>query len=225
MSVEPTSIQLFEEYCAQGSAKFVTALERIKGACDAVAATGGPLNYSQVGKAAVQLYGGPKPQSILNSPKHKAYIDARRQEQIAGSSPSSRKSLMPSGKAAYPTDGLDYKTKRYIDDLRQRNETLEAAMRELKRQVLLATEARPMDLAVMIGSGPETDAAMKIAQVAPPPLSDDARAAIKVILDDLPRTLPGVEVYRERALRLRTGEWLLNPKQYMALRDLLGESN
>jgi len=82
-----------------------------------------------------------------------------------------------------------------------------------------------MDLAVMIGSGPETDAAMKIAQVAPPPLSDDARAAIKVILDDLPKTLTGVEVYRERALRLRTGEWLLNPKQYMALKDLLGESN
>lgn len=123
--------------------------------------------------------------------------------------------------ASYPADGLDYKTRRYIDDLRQRNGLLESAMRELKQQVLTATEARPFELATTIGSGPLDDASMAVQQVLPTQIPLPAKEALRQLLEDLPRRVPGVESFKGKAIRLRTGEWLVPPDQFAPLKTLL----
>jgi len=219
VSVEPKSADVYAQLRSEGSAKLIAALERIKGACDALDAANAALSYSQVGKMAIQLYGGPKTQSIMNSPKHKAYIDARRRERLASSTrPAS--AAAPQTGSTYPATDLDYKTRRFIDDLRQRNTLLESAMRELKQQVLTATELRPLDLAAMISAGPQGDASIAVQQGQSPPLPAEARDALRQLLDDLVRRVPGVESFKGKGIRLRTGEWLLPPDRFALLKSI-----
>lgn len=78
---------------------------------------------------AVEIYSGPKAQSIMNSPKHKSYIDARRRERFETGLPITI-AVKYSMDVKYSTTDLDYKIRRYIDDLRKRNTILELAMRE-----------------------------------------------------------------------------------------------
>lgn len=219
MSVEPTSAEIYEQLRRESSPKFVASLEKIKGACDALAAANAPLSYSRVGKMAEQLYGGPKTQSIMNSLKHKCYIDARQRERISGPNRSTAPSGAAPRDAAYPTSDLDYKTRRYIDDLRQRNSMLEAAMRELKLQVLTATEVRPIDLAGMISAGPQEDSSMVIQQTTSPTLPAEFKETLMQLLDDLVHRVPGVEPFKDIGIRLRTGEWLLSPERFALLKS------
>lgn len=219
MSVEPKAADVYDHLCSEGSAKFIATLARIKGACDAIDAANAALTYSQVGRMAVQLYGGPKTQSIMNSPKHKGYIEARRRERLANGTRTTSAATPQSG-GTYPADDLDYKTRRYIDDLRQRNSLLESAMRELKQQILLSTEVRPLDLAAMIGTGPQGDASMSVQQTPSPVLPAEAKNALKQLLDDLTHRVPGVESFKEKGIRLRTGEWLLSPDRFALLKSL-----
>ncbi|GAB2892809.1 hypothetical protein GCM10027202_21010 [Microvirgula curvata] len=223
MQAEPTADALFASLRDEAGAKFVQALEKIKGACDAIVAANGTLTYSQVGKVAVQLYGGPKVQSILNNAKHKAYIDARKRElsfawRLGQSEPASKLS----DTKRYPADSLDYKTRRYIDDLRQRNSLLEAAMRELKKQVLKATERKPLDLSAMLAAQPSVEGLVAIKKAEEFTVTEDAKEAIRILIEELPKLFPEIEVYQSKALRLRTGEWLLAPAQYAALKALRG---
>jgi hypothetical protein len=219
VSVDPKAADVYEQFRSEGSAKFIAALERIKGACDALDAANAAVSYSQVGKMAVQLYGGPKTQSIMNSPKHKAYIDARRRERLSsGARPTS--AATPQTGGAYPATDLDYKTRRYIDDLRQRNTLLESAMRELKQQVLTSTEMRPLDLAAMISAGPQGDASMAVQQSQSPALPAEAKDALRQLLDDLALRVPGVESFKGKGIRLRTGEWLLPPDRFALLKSI-----
>lgn len=216
MGAQPTASELYAEYRRDASPKFALALDRIKSACDHIQTASGSMTYSQVGKMAVQLFGGPKAQSILNNEKHKAYIDARRREFLQSSS---RPSTTQRDKVldVYPTDGLDYKTRRYIDDLRQRNSMLEAAMVELKKQVLTATEDRPLDLEKMLKAGPDSGLAMTMIPSSSPSIPREAIEAIYALTVDLPTKVAEVELYKGKALRLRTGEWLVTPAQYAAL--------
>lgn len=82
MEAEPTAVDIFAELRRDAGPKFGVALDRIKAACDNIKAANGAMTYSQVGKVAEHLYGGPKTQSILNNAKHKSYIDARRRENL-----------------------------------------------------------------------------------------------------------------------------------------------
>ncbi len=223
MQAEPTADALFTSFRDEAGAKFVQALEKIKGACDAIVVANGTLTYSQVGKVAVELYGGPKAQSILNNAKHKAYIDARKREQTsAWRSGKGEPVSKGSDTIRYPAEGLDYKTRRYIDDLRQRNSLLEAAMRELKQQVLQATERRPLDLSAMLAAQPSLEGSVTVVKTEIPVITEDAREAIRILIEELPKRLPEIELYQSKAFRLRTGEWLLAPAQYAALKTLLG---
>lgn len=218
MGTQPSASELYEEYRRDAGPKFALALDRIKTSCDHILTAKGAMTYSQVGKMAVQLFGGPKTQSILNNEKHKAYIDARRRE---GMHQSARKGSTNVGnfKSAdlYPSDGLDYKTRRYIDDLRQRNSMLEAAMSELKQQILVATEERPLDLERMLQAGPDGDLAMRMIPSESTAIPQEAKDAIHALTIDLPAKVSEVELFKGKALRLRTGEWLVTPVQYAAL--------
>ena len=220
MSVEPTASAIYNQLCNEGNNKFVATLNRIRGACDALATANATLSYSQVGKMAVQLFGGPKTQSILNSAKHTSYIAARRREQH-GSKLNTSYRTEPQPGAKYPSDDLDYKTRRYIDDLRQRNTTLELAMRELKNHVLTSTAIQPIDITRMINAGPKVEGSMAVETNLAPALGIEEKRILEQLLDDLAHKVPGVESYREKGIRLRTGEWLLPPDRYSLLKSLI----
>lgn len=220
MMAQPSAADLFTDFHENSSPKFALALERIKAACDHIEAAKGAMTYSQVGKMAVKLFGGPKAQSILNNQKHKMFIDARRLEYL-GTMTRTAPHERNTDQVLYPSDGLDFKTRRYIDDLRQRNAMLEAAMRELKQQVLTATESTPLDLERMLKTGPGKDLAMEIRSTTNSQINPDARDALGSLLADLPVKVAAIELYQGKALRLRTGEWLVNPIQYELLTTLV----
>lgn len=96
---------------------------------------------------------------------------------------------------------------------------LEAAMRELKLQVLTATEVRPIDLAGMIGAGPQEDSSMVIQQTTLPTLPAEFKETLMQLLDDLTHRVPGVEPFKGIGIRLRTGEWLLSPERFALLKS------
>jgi hypothetical protein len=222
MQAQPTAEVLFEALCKNAGAKFVATLGKIKGACDAIVAANGAITYSQVGKVAQELYGGPKTQSILNNAKHKSYIDTRRQDLSPTLRPTRQSAA--TGKPdqpLYPTEGLDFRTRRYIDDLRQRNSLLESAMRELKQHVLQASERVPLDLSAMLATPSQDGSAQIVSKQNGLPA--EAREAVRVIVEKLPKLVPEVENYQGKALRLRSGDWLLPPSQYAALQALLGD--
>lgn len=222
MSVEPLATDIYDLLCKQGSPKFTKSLERVKAACDHIVAAKGPLTYSQVGAVATKLFGGPKAQSIHNNVDHKQYIDARqreyRQQPLSGSATGKKESRA----TEYPSSGLDFKTRRYIDDLRQRNDMLEAAMREFRIQVARATKENPVDVSQLLNTGPDTDGAMAVPQLpAPSVLSESAKAGLRTLLHELPKLVKEVEDFQGKALRLRSGDWLVPPDQYAALLYLI----
>lgn len=222
MSVEPLAADIYDTLCKQGSPKFVKSLERVKAACDHIIAAKGPLTYSQVGAVATKLFGGPKAQSIHNNADHKRYIDARqreyRQQPLSGPA-TSKKELRAN---QYPSSGLDFKTRRYIDDLRQRNDMLEAAMREFRVHIARATKENPVDVSQLLNTGPDADGAMAVPQLPiPPVLSEVAKTGLRVLLHELPKLVKEVEDFQGKALRLRSGDWLVPPDQYAVLLELL----
>jgi len=227
MSVEPSARDIFESLSLDGSPKFVKALERIKDACDNIETAKGPMTYNQVGAMATKLFGGPKAQSIHNNAEHKRYIDARQREYRQAPASDVSGSTEAKAIAKYPAGGLDYKTRRYIDDLRQRNEMLEAAMREFRAQITRSTQENPIDLGQLISAGPAPDGAMILPAPVPATrqnaLSPAAAQGLRAILLDLPQIVSEVENFQGKALRLRSGEWLLPPDQYAALKALLGD--
>lgn len=221
MDFEKTPDELYDGLRQDAGPKFLLALKRIKDACDAIVAANGVISYSQVGKVAEHMFGGPKVQSILNNAKHKDYIDARKNAVRKTGHTQSGSAKPKAGPVGYPSDGLDYKTRRYIDDLRQRNSLLEAAMRDLKQQILSSTERTPLDLSKMISSGPANDGSLNLVTQQQGHLTDEAKEAIRIVVEDLPKLIPAVESMQGKALRLRTGEWLLSPLHFSALKLLL----
>lgn len=220
MPTEPSASDIFDDLCNQANSKFATALNRIRGACDALVTANATISYSQVGKIATQLYGGPKTQSILKNSKHKSYIDARRLEQLVNK-PKAKPGIGAKYFVEYPSNDLDYKTRRYIDDLRNRNSMLELAMRELKTHVLAASENCTLDMTQMITAGAQPDASMGIKLN-----SSNARQAalietLKELMDDLCNKVPEVESYMGKGIRLRTGEWLLAPDLFSLIKSLI----
>ena len=225
MTAEPSSADIFASLCKDGSPKFIKSLERIKATCDHIVAAKGPISYAQVGAVATKLFGGPKAQSIHNNPDHKRYIDARQREYRGGPIGASSTAERATRNREYPAADLDFKTRRYIDDLRQRNDMLEAAMREFREQIARATQETPVDIANLLGAGPAADGSMIVPVVATPAesnqLSPLAVVAIRHLLFDLPKLSNEVEAYKGKALRLRSGDWLLPPDQYAELLKLI----
>lgn len=220
-AADPASPDIFESLCKDASPKFVKSLERIRSACDHIVAAKGPISYAQVGAVATKLFGGPKAQSIHNNAEHKRYIDARQREYRGTTLETAVTPSKGARSKDYPASGLDYKTRRYIDDLRQRNDMLEAAMREFKVQVARATREAPVDIAALIGAGPQDDGSMAVpafaTSVEPAPMNPLAVEGLRRLLFDLPKMVGEVEDYKGKALRLRSGDWLVPPDQYAEL--------
>lgn len=200
MTLYESPTECFDRLTKDSGRKFITALERIKDACDKLENVGADINYSSVGKMAVSLHGGPKPQSILNNAKHKTYIDTRKKRD--------KKSFgaLNEVEDAYPASNLDQRTKQYIDRLKQRNNLLENAMQELKQRLKLESTQNPVDVSLLIGNDVEVNRTCE--------LSGAAKDTLLTLLNQLPSISDEIELYEQCSLRYRTGEWAIPPSIY-----------
>lgn len=202
MPVYEKAEDCFKRLTTDASPKFVKNITNIKDACDKLETAKANITYSAVGKMAISIHGGPKPQSILNNTNHKDYIDCRARE----SNKATVSSKPVSKDLAYPASDLDQRTRRYIDGLQQRNTLLENTMQELKQRLKIETTKEPVDVAVLLGSEVVLDKDNE--------LSPQAKQALLKLLNDLPSISDSIELFEQCSLRHRTGDWALNPSIY-----------
>lgn len=74
----------------------------------------------------------------------------------------------------------------------------------------------------MLAAQPSVEGLVAIKKAEEFTVTEDAKEAIRILIEELPKLFPEIEVYQSKALRLRTGEWLLAPAQYAALKALRG---
>lgn len=135
-----------------------TTLKNIVAACNEIETAHGVMNYSRVGAVATDRFGGPRAQSILNNKWAKNYISKRVEEYDAKSRSGRRRAKggvqKPESRTTYPVDGLDAKTKLYIDILRQHQQRLEAENKYLSDLLEERTRKAPISIAEAISRGP-----------------------------------------------------------------------
>ena len=209
MPVYEKAEDCFKRLTTDASPKFVKNITNIKDACDKLETAKANITYSAVGKMAISIHGGPKPQSILNNTKHKDYIDCRARE--SNKAIVSSKSV--SKELTYPASDLDQRTRRYIDGLQQRNTLLENTMQELKQRLKIETTKEPVDVAILLGNQVNLDKDNE--------LSPQAKKALLKLINEIPSMTDSVELFQGCSLRYRTGDWVLSPSVYKEITDYL----
>ena len=153
-----TAEQVFEQLMAEIGPKARISLGRIKMACDRIESMRGLLNYSRVAAVTTEQFGGPRAQTIQNSRQLKLYI-IKRIEEYQGRGRSYTRQGEPKKAAisrgsSYPVEGLDSKTRVYIDFIMQDNERLKAENKHMAQMLERASELNPISLAEALGRGP-----------------------------------------------------------------------
>ncbi|QIX18785.1 hypothetical protein [Burkholderia multivorans] len=155
-----TAEQVLARLMERVGAKARVSLERIKAACDRIEAMRGLMNYSRVAAVTIELFGGPRAQTIQNNQYLKAYI-ATRIAEYHKTRPTeatrSPKVQAVSTTRRYPTDDLDSKTKLYLDLLKQDNERLHKENGRLAQLLEQNSLRHPYSLAEAFGRGPADD--------------------------------------------------------------------
>lgn len=228
-----TAEQVLQQLMAEVGPKARVSLERIKAACDRIEAMRGLMNYSRVAAVTTEQFGGPRAQTIQNSPQLKLYI-AKRIEEYQGRGRSYTRQGQPRKPAAttgspYPVEGLDSKTRLYIDFILQDNQRLGAENRHLAQMLERASERQPISLADALGRGPTATIGLDVELPAGGDrLPDGLRDALSLLLGG---TIPRFDVQkRGNATRLvcqRDGveEVLLSPSQWAQAKQWLDGSS
>jgi hypothetical protein len=219
--------ELSEEF--EGT-KALNSLVNIKAACDSIELSQGQMNFEKVGKLTAKNYGSPKPQSIQNNPKLKRYISARISEYSGFGSSNQVLAVANRNEAtnSYPVEGLDFKTKTYIDNLRSHNEMLESRYNSMKKELEHLTKANPVNLAMAIASGPDVNgASLQIEYKQSDSTERQAlRDAVRSILN-LPDLTTALELEQRddqtRMVLVRStgNEIILTPLQYKVLTEII----
>ncbi|MGU2415305.1 hypothetical protein [Burkholderia cenocepacia] len=161
-----TAEQVFLRLTGAVGPKARVSLERIKVACDRIESMRGLMNYSRVAAVTTELFGSPRAQTIQNSKELKAYIAMRVGEYREHSRPNDRRAKFPRyatrDRSPYPVEGLDSKTRLFIDFMAQDNERLETENRRLAQLLERETERRPVSLAEAFGRGPTVELGLAV---------------------------------------------------------------
>jgi hypothetical protein len=166
-----SSVQAYERLMKEVGVKAKTSLQRIKAACDEIEVARGVMNYSRVAAVSTNRFGGPRTQSILNSKPLKCYI-AKRVEEYEGTAlvvarkTDTAKGTLPSHKQ-YPVEGLDARTRLFIDFLHQDMTRLDAENRYLTTMLERETQREPVSIADAIAKGPTPTGALPPALTSP----------------------------------------------------------
>ncbi|WP_157639462.1 hypothetical protein [Burkholderia ubonensis] len=219
--LEGTAEQVLEQLMGLVGAKARVSLERIKTACDRIEAMRGLMNYSRVAAVTVELFGGPRAQTIQNNRHLKAYIATRigeyRRSRPGDFAPKLRERVNDQA-AYYPTADLDAKTRLHIDMLRQDNERLRRENKRLAQLLERESLRQPLSLAEAFGHGPTEELGLDIRLPSeqhpiPPSLLD----ALEVVFNKQP---PLVQIQRRgQSVRLSCEvdgvvQTLLSPAQW-----------
>jgi hypothetical protein len=150
--------EIFRLLLAEVGPKARTSLERIKAACDMIESMRGLMNYSRVAAVTTEQFGSPRAQTVQNSKQLKAYIAVRMKEYEEGKHPRPRRDTSPKYpvkvEPTYPVEGLDAKTRLFIDLMTQTNQRLEAENNRLAHLLEKETERRPISLTDAFSRGP-----------------------------------------------------------------------
>lgn len=161
-----TSNELYERLYQESGPKAKVSLERVKKTCDDIILMRGALNYSRVAELATKRFGGPKKQSIQNSKLLKSYIGKRIEEytesRVNGHQYSLTKVQRNNSGSSYPSDGLDIKTRVYIDRMRDIVKRLEEENKFLSKLLEKETRKNPISLAEAISSGVQSDGSVDL---------------------------------------------------------------
>lgn len=66
----------------------------------------------------------------------------------------------------------------------------------------------------MVSAGPKDEATMEIHRNFSLGVAPEQKETLIQLLSDLVNKVPGLELYKEKSIRLRTGEWLLSPDRF-----------
>jgi hypothetical protein len=194
------------EHEVRGKAK--TSLRNIVSACDKIELTRGTMNYEKVGRLATELFGGPLASSIRNNIILKGYIAKRIEEYEAVSrgrirGRSVEEQVRPV-RAKYPVEGLDAKSRIFIDTIQLHLHRLSEENRYLSELLEQKTLAAPIELSDSISRGPTIGG--ELASAIPP---TDMPAALRQAV----RILLGVDTtdgrFESFAVRRRSDEQML----------------
>ena len=150
---------LYEQLLKDLGPKARRSLERIRSACNTIALARGAMTYSRVAKVAVERFGGPANQTILNNKQLKAYIDARaladRRSNGRSNAPGPASASGLSRRTEqYPSEGLDAKTMACIDMLRAEVARNEQLILTLQKTLESQTKRSPLSFEEALRLGP-----------------------------------------------------------------------
>jgi hypothetical protein len=182
-----SAVEVFERLAHEARGKERVSLERIKTVCDEIVTARGVMNYARVGDLATQRFGGPRPQSILNSKRLKLYISARISNYEAKSLRRDR-GVRPVGDQQktrsglrYPASDLDPRTRIFIDRLHTEIEFLQRICEETQKLLERETQQNPPALAEIIASGPDEHANLQLSLPGTPSVTPKvARALLRL---------------------------------------------
>jgi len=160
--ISENSSAVYDELIKTVGAKCIKSLNNIKSACDLIEISHGIINYSRVAKVATEHFGGPKAQSIHNNAKLKRYIDSRILEYSNIKNRNTKQVREKSICKNYPSDNLDLRTRKYIDQLHDRLNLVETRYKTLRDWQEKFTKINPIDSKLAIMNGPDHETALKI---------------------------------------------------------------
>ena len=188
------------------SPKFHKSLEHVRKACDAIEQMEGLINYSKVAKYTKDHFGNPRRQTIMNNDRLRLYIDLRKEESSIKPSKVFKREYK-SNVQEYPSEGLDLKTKVYIDQLRARNDLLEKSSQYLNQEVLQATSKHPISYIQSISNGPDENLSMTLVNKVSGEEAESYRYVTRKLLNKLLKLTDNTNSYLE--IQVKNGEDIL----------------
>ena len=181
-----TSVELYEMLHNDCGPKAKASLERVKQSCDDIVLMKGTLNYSRVAELTTKRFGGPKKQSIQNSRSLKSYIAKRMdeydEERWKGGQHNPASKGDKRHENGYPTDGLDIKTRVYIDRIRDIVKRLEEENKYLSQLLEKETRENPISFSEAIAGGVQQDGSVDLSLIHTNSEPSFLKAALQKIL-------------------------------------------
>lgn len=215
--------ELYSQLQAELGPKARKSLERIRSACNTISLVHGVITYSRVSQVALERFGGPAYQTILNNKLLKSYIDARA---LAASQNFGRANRpnRPTASALtkriepYPCEGLDPKTKACIDMLRSEVARNERLIETLQNALGKQTKRAPLSFEKALQLGPGQAAELLLPSPRPDELLPAAmrRALTSVLAGEITNLQIETRDGKQRLAGTRHGtlEILLSPFQW-----------
>lgn len=185
---EDPANELYIQMHSELGPKARKSLERIRSACNTISLAHGVISYSRVAHVALERFGAPAYQTILNNKHLKRYIDARALAESHSTGPANARgrptaAAPPRSIEPYPSEGLDPKTRACIDMLRSEVARNERLIETLQNALEERTKRAPLSFEKALQLGPGEAAELQLPSWnAGERMPDGMRRALKSVL-------------------------------------------